>query len=94
MGESGSEFSHFIPEPGYVSEVTRLSVNTRKPWLKLTLKEINNLINNKTFLMEKLEKGYTVTRYMGVYKEKIQYDGSLEELKLRISIIGDLRISI
>ena len=49
FGESGSEVSHFIPEPRNFSEVTKLSENIRKPWLKVTLKEIKNLINNQTF---------------------------------------------
>ena len=50
--ESGSEVSHFIPEPINFAEVTNLSENIRKPWLKATLKEIKNLINNHTFLIE------------------------------------------
>ena len=49
LGESGSEESHFIPEPGNFDEVTELSENINKPWLKSTLKEIKNLINNQTF---------------------------------------------
>ena len=52
FGDSGAEFSHFIPEPRNSDEVTKLSENIRKPWLKATLKEINNLINNQTFIIE------------------------------------------
>ena len=52
LGESGSEVSHFIPEPRKFVEVTKLSENIKKPWLKATLKEIKNLINNQTFLIE------------------------------------------
>ena len=51
LGESGSEVSHFIPEPRNFSEVTKLSENIRKPWQKATLKEINNLTNNQNFLI-------------------------------------------
>ena len=40
LGESGSEVSYFIPEPRNFSEVTRLSENIKKPWLKSTMKEI------------------------------------------------------
>ena len=40
LGESGSEFSHFIPEPRKFAEVTKLSETISKPWLKETLKEI------------------------------------------------------
>ena len=50
--ETGSEVSHLIPEPRNFAEVTRLAENTRKPCLKATLKEIKNLINNETFMIE------------------------------------------
>ena len=40
LGESGSEVSHFIPEPRNFSEVTKLSYDIKKPWLKATMKEI------------------------------------------------------
>ena len=69
MGESGSEVSYFIPEPRNFSEVTRLSENIKKPWLKSTMKEIGDLINNQTFLVQDSEKGEPVTPCMGVYKE-------------------------
>ena len=36
FGESGSEVSHFIPEPRNFAEVTKLAENIRKPWLKAT----------------------------------------------------------
>ena len=38
LRESGSEVSHFIPEPRNFSEVKKLSENIRKPWLRATLK--------------------------------------------------------
>ena len=38
LGEFGSEVSHFIPEPRNLAEVTKLSENIKKPWLKATLK--------------------------------------------------------
>ena len=38
LGESGSEVSHFIPEPRNFTEVTKFSDNIKKPWLKATLK--------------------------------------------------------
>ena len=52
LGESGSEFSHFIPEPRNFSEVTKLSENIKKPWIKATPEDINNPINNQNFLIE------------------------------------------
>ena len=91
LGEPGSEVSHFIQEPRNFAEVTKLSENIRKPWLKATLKEKKNLINNQTFLIEDQKEGELVTPCMDVYKAKIQYDGSLDKLKLRIVIRGDLK---
>ena len=52
LREYGSEVSHFISEPRNFSEVTKLSENIKKPWIKATLKEIKNLINNQTFIIE------------------------------------------
>ena len=52
LGESSSEFSHFIIEPRNFAKVTKLIENIKRPWLKATLKEINNLINNQIFLVE------------------------------------------
>ena len=83
--------SHFIPEPRNFSELTGLSAEVKKAWLKATLKEMKNLINNNTFIMDYPEKGYSVTSCMDVYKPNIQSDGSLEKLKLRILVRGYLQ---
>ena len=91
FGETGSEVSHFIPEPRKFAELTKLAENIRKPWLKATFKEIKNLINNQTFMIEDPKDGEPVTPCMDVYKAKIQYDGSLDKLKLRIVVRGDLQ---
>ena len=91
LGESGSEISHFIPEQENFAEVTKLSDNIKKTWLKASMKEIKNIVHNQTFLVEDPEKDELVTRCMYVYKSMIQYDGSLEKLKLRIVVRGDLQ---
>ena len=90
LGESGLEVSHFIPEPRNFSEVTKLSENIKKPWLKATFKKIKNLINNQKFLIEDQNEGEPVTTCMDVYKAKIQSDVSLDKLKLRIVVRGYL----
>ena len=83
--------SHFIPEPRNFAEVTKLAENIRKPWLKATLKEINNLINNQNFMIENPKDSEPVTPCMDVYKAKIQSDGSMDKLKLRIVVRGDFQ---
>ena len=90
LGESVSEVSHFIPEHRKLSEVKKLSDDINKPWLKATLKEIKNLINNQTFLIEYPEKYEPLNPCMDVYKPKIQSDGSLDKFKLRIVVREDL----
>ena len=91
LGESGSEFSHFIPEPRNFSEVKKMSDNINKTWLKATLKEINNLNNNQNFLIEDQNEGEPVNPCMDVYQGGIQSDGSLDKLKFRIVVRGDLQ---
>ena len=68
----------------------KLSDNIKTPWLKATLKEIKNLINNQNFLIEDTNKGDPVTPFVDVYKAKVQPDGSLDKLKLRILVRGDM----
>ena len=70
--------------------MTTLSYYIKKPWLKATLKGIKSLINNQTFIVEYPEKDEPMTPCMNVYKAKIQYDGSLDKLKLKIVVRGDL----
>ena len=91
MWESGSEVSHFIPEPRNFAEAAKLSENIKKPWLKENLKEIKNPIENQTLLIEDQNGGEPVTTCMYAYKAKIQSDGSLDKLKLRIVVRGDLQ---
>ena len=71
--------------------MTKLSENIRKTWLKATLNEIKNIINNQTLLIEDTNKGEPVTSCKDVYKAKIQSDGSLDKLKLIIVVRGDLQ---
>ena len=71
LGEYGSEVSHFIPEPRNFAKVKKMSYNIKKPWLKSTLKEIKNLINNQKFLVETQNEGEPATTCMDVYKAKL-----------------------
>ena len=91
MGESGSEVSYFIPETRNFAEKTRLSDDIKRPWKKASLKEIKNIINNKTFLVQEPDKSKPVTPCIDVYKAKIQSDGSIDNIKLRIVIRVDLK---
>ena len=91
MVESGSEVSHFIPEPTRFAEVTKLSDEKNKPWLNATLNEIKNLFKNHNFFVEDPEKDETVTPCMDIYKANIQSDGIIDKLNLRIVVRGYLQ---
>ena len=88
LGESGSEVSFFIPEPRNFAELTILPDNIQETLQKSNKKEIKNIINNQTFLVQYPEKGDTVTPCMDVYNAKILSDGSLDNLKFRIVVRG------
>ena len=67
-----------------------MSDNIKKPWLKATLKKIKNLINNQTLLVEYAQRDEPVTPCIDGNKAKNQSDGSLDKLKMRIVVQGDL----
>ena len=71
--------------------MTILSEDTNKPWLKETLKDIKNLINNQTLLVQYTEKGEPVTPCIDVYKANIQSHRSLDKLNVIIVVRGDLQ---
>ena len=68
-----------------------MSDDIKKTCIKATIKEIKNLINNQTFLVEYPNKGEPVTPCMDVYKAKIRYDGSLDKLNLGIVVRGYMK---
>ena len=68
-----------------------MSDNITKTWLKETIEEIKNIINNQTFPIEDQNEGEPVNTFMDVYKAKIQSDGSLERLRLRIVVRVELQ---
>ena len=87
LGESGSEVYYFILEPRNFAEVTRLSEDISKPWIKLNMKDIKNLMNN----MDDPEKGEPMNPCIDVYKAKLQSDGIPDKFKLISLVRGDLQ---
>ena len=68
-------------------EVTRLPAEVKKDGLKATTKEIKN----PTFIMEGTRKEEIFNPCVDMYKTKIQYDGSLNKIQLRIEVRGELK---
>ena len=55
------------------------------------MKDISKLFDNKTFIVQEPENGQNLTPCMDVYKYKIQSDGSLDKIRLRIAVRGDIQ---
>ena len=68
-----------------------MSDDINKPWLKANQNDTKNIINNQNFIVEDPKKSESVTPCMDVYKKKNQYYGSLDKLKPRIVVRGDLQ---
>jgi hypothetical protein len=60
-------------------------------WLQSVRKEFKTLVNNNTFVLDNPNKGENVTPIMETFKVKILSDGSLDKLKTRIVVRGDLQ---
>ena len=86
LGKTGSEVYHFIPKPRNFAEVTKFSEDIYKPWLKATQKQVKDLINDQTSIVQEPQKYESVTPCMGIYKAKIESDGILDKLKLKIVV--------
>ena len=69
----------------------KLSDDIKKPFLKANLKEIKDLINNHTFLIDDPDTYEPVTTLMDVNRYKIQSDGNIDKLRLKIVVRGDLQ---
>jgi hypothetical protein len=68
-----------------------LDLKVRTAWLRAYQKEIKTLIDAKTFALESFKDGEPVIPTMETNKVKIKSDGSLDKLKCRIVVTGDLQ---
>jgi hypothetical protein len=75
---------------GFRSVLKMSGLKVREAWLRAYQKEIKTLINDKTFL-DKPKDGETVIPTMETNKFKIKSDGSLDKLKCRIMVRGDMQ---
>ncbi len=75
-----------------IRSVLKMSdVQVREAWLRTYQKEIKTLIVAKIFALDKPKDGEPVKPTMETNKVKFYSDGSLENLKCRIVVRGDLQ---
>ena len=94
LGEQGCDIAPFLPEPRTAHDVMRMK--NREPnifscYQKAAKNELKNLITNNTFIKDQPTPSEKVTPCMEVYKAKILSDGTLDKLKHRIVVRGDLQ---
>ncbi|MGH7973945.1 MAG: reverse transcriptase domain-containing protein [bacterium] len=88
----GSDPSPFSPPPSNMAAMLRLSNDTTKQaWLRASRKEIKNLVDNGTFLLQDPKADEKVTPCMDTYRAKLKSDGTLDKQKVRIVVRGDLQ---
>ncbi|MGH7974584.1 MAG: hypothetical protein ACREBR_03580 [bacterium] len=89
----GSDPSPFSPPPSNMAAMLRLSDNaTQQAWIKASRKELRNfLVDNGTFVLEDPKMDDKVTPCMDTYRAKLKSNGTLDKLKVRIVVRGDLQ---
>jgi len=80
------------PAPKTLREILKMPDGPIKTaWLQSVCKEFKTLVDNNTFVKVTPKKGKSVTPIMETFRVKILSDGSLDKLKTRIVVRGDLQ---
>jgi len=80
------------PAPKTVRDILKMQDGiVRQEWLKALKKELKTLINAGTFVHDNLKDGEISTPVMETFKVKVKSDGSLDKLKARLVVRGDLQ---
>jgi len=80
------------PAPSSIRDILKMPDGiVRREWLKSVKKEIKTLVDCNTFLDDTMVPGEISTPVMDTYKVKIKSDGSLDKLKTRLVVRGDLQ---
>jgi hypothetical protein len=80
------------PAPKSIRDVLKMTDEVvRQEWLKAIKKEIKMLVDSGTFVADTLKTGEISTPVMETFKDKVKSDGSLDKLKMRLVVQGDLQ---
>jgi hypothetical protein len=87
----GSDPTLFEPVSQSMRQILKIKdPAARKGWIKSCEKEIKQLINAKTFSIEEKTKEDYCVPTMEICRIKLRSDGTLDKLKTRIVVRGDL----
>jgi Reverse transcriptase (RNA-dependent DNA polymerase) len=87
---SGSLPTQFLPEPQSLKAISKLPERLKQAWLRAFRAELDNLLKMKTFIHPTNYKGEKCIPVKAIMKTKLQSDGMVDKLKVRIAIRGDL----
>ena len=91
MPDSQDAYS-WEPAPKSLRDILRMPDGVVKTgWLKSVKKEMGTLIDSGTLVLDEMREGEDSTPVMEIFKVKINSDGSLDKLKTRIVVRGDLQ---
>eukprot|EP00957_Ditylum_brightwellii_P185805 14146464-Ditylum_brightwellii.AAC.1 len=80
-----------MPEPKSFQAILKQPPEIRKLWLKAAESELDNLISNEHFKLEQPQLHDQVIPTMLVLKCRSKSDGTMEKLKARVVVKGDLQ---
>jgi hypothetical protein len=80
------------PAPKTIRDIVKMPDGTiKEEWLKSVRKELKTLVESGTFQEDIPYEGETSTPVMETFKVKVKSDGSLDKLKTRLVVRGDLQ---
>jgi Reverse transcriptase (RNA-dependent DNA polymerase) len=89
-GIEGADPSAFLPEPKSLKKIAQMEPPIQKAWLDAFRSELINLVSKNTFEKTTNYKGEICLPVCAVFRTKIKADGTVDKLKVRIAIRGDL----
>jgi hypothetical protein len=91
MPDSQDAYS-WEPAPKSIQDILKMPNGVVKTgWLKSVKKEMGTLVDSGTLVLDEMREGESSTPVMEIFKVKINSDGSLDKLKTRIVVRGDLQ---
>jgi DNA primase len=80
------------PAPRTIRDIMKLPEGyVKAEWMKSVKKELKTLIDSGTFAFDKMNPSETITPMKEIFKVKMMSDGSLDKLKTRMVVRGDLQ---
>jgi uncharacterized protein (DUF2342 family) len=89
---SSTDAQSWEPAPKSILDITKLPEGlVRKEWLNSVKKEFKTLVDSGTFVFDEMKDGDTSTPTMEIFKVNMKSNGSLDKLKMRLVMHGDIQ---